>query len=115
MLNPETQEQIALFDWIRLKPDLHPYSIHIPNEGRRSKFNGWILKRMGMRSGVSDVFIAVPRGTFHGVWIELKAGKNKATANQTKFIVDMLKQGYYAQVCMGAEEAIEVITSYLAL
>ncbi len=115
MLRPESSEQIALFDWIRLQPKISPYAFSIPNEAKRNPITGRIMKRMGMRSGVSDVFIAIPNKTAHGLFIELKAGKNKATASQLEFIKDVRYQGYEAEVCIGSIEAIKVITKYLKL
>lgn len=114
MLRPESAEQIALFDWIRLKPDLSPYAFSIPNESKRSVITGAILKRMGLRAGVSDLFIAIPRTPHHGLFIELKAGKNKATPSQLEFIKDMRSQGYRAEVCVGCDEAIKLITEYMS-
>ena len=113
MLRPESSEQIALFDWIRLKPDLSKYAFSIPNESKRNPITGHIMKRMGMRSGVSDLFIAIPTAPYHGLFIELKAGKNKATPSQLEFIKDMRSQGYCAEVCVGAEAAIKLIMDYL--
>ncbi len=117
-LKPETLEQIKLFNWIRANPVLSKCAIHIPNEGQRSKVMGYTLKLMGMRAGVSDVFIAYPTKAMSGLWIELKAknakGKyGKPTDNQVKFINDMTAMGYIAKVCNGADEAIAVIRNYL--
>ena len=113
MNHPESQEQIALFDWIRLQPTLSAYAFSIPNESKRSPQLGYRLKRMGMRAGVSDLFIAIPREPYHGLFIEMKAGSNKATPTQLQFIKDMRKQGYEAEVCWGAKSAIEAILNYL--
>ena len=30
------------------------------------------MKRMGFKNGVSDCFLAVPKGGFAGLWIEMK-------------------------------------------
>ncbi len=117
-LKPETVEQIKLFDWIRMNPKLRYCSLHIPNEGKRSPVMGNILKRMGMRGGVSDIFIAYPTTKYHGLWIELKAKNaagqyNKPTIKQIVFIEDMRIMGYEAIVCNGADMAINVIMQYL--
>lgn len=115
----ETLEQIAFFDYLKLaKKELVPYVMHIPNEGKRNVWIGKQLKDMGMRPGVSDIFAAVPRGTYHGLWIELKAKRadgryGKATIEQLIFIDDMLHQGYQAKVCNGCDEAIRVLLEYL--
>ena len=117
-LKPETIDQIKVFDWIRLHKQLRFCSFHIPNEGKRSVSMGALLKRMGMRAGVSDIFIAYPKNGKSGLFIELKAKTssgiyNKATATQLQFIDDMLAMGYDAVVCNGADCAIDKIKNYL--
>ena len=111
----ERDEQIKLFQWIKLNPKIKPFALYIPNDGKRSPQLGAIYKRMGLRPGTSDIFIAMPNKTktHHGLWIELKWGKNKATPAQLEFINDMRSQGYYAEVVWGADDAIQLIKDYL--
>jgi hypothetical protein len=109
----ERDEQIKLFQWIRLHPNIKPYALFIPNDGKRSPLLGAIYKRMGLRPGTSDIFIAIPNKTHHGLWIELKWRKNKATPAQLEFIEDMTRQGYAAHVIWGADDAIKQIEQYL--
>ena len=71
----EAQEQKALFTWAELSlgkyPDLK-WMYHIPNEGKRSKSNGAELVRQGLKKGVPDICLPVPRGKYHGLYIEMK-------------------------------------------
>lgn len=113
-MNYEEIEQCALFDWIRTQKKIYPYAFHIANERKCSPYRGKILKKMGVKSGVSDIFIAIPSKNFHGLWIEMKAGKNTLTPNQKQFLMDMKSQGYEAQCCYGFDEAKVVIEEYLA-
>lgn len=103
----ERQHQITVIDWLKLATDL-PY-IHTANERRCSPQQGAMLKRMGVRAGVSDIFI--PRATelFHGAWIELKVGRNKPTPAQLQFMGDMIAEGYYAACAYDADECILMI------
>lgn len=112
-ITPETAEQICLFDWIRTQPHIEPYAMHIANERRCSIQQGKILKRMGVKAGVADIFVAIPRGIYHGLWIELKAGKNKATPLQKEFLANMAKQGYLTACVTGYENAREIIENYI--
>lgn len=114
-MTPETVEQIKLFDWIRKQPHIEPFAIHIANERSCSIAQGKILKRMGVKAGVSDIFVAIPVGNYHGLWIELKAGKNKATELQQQFLANMTRQGYLSACVVGYEAAREVIETYLNL
>lgn len=114
-LPPETIEQIKLFDWIRSRPDLEPFTIHIANERQCSVQHGRILKRMGVKAGVADIFLAVPIGNYHGLWLELKAGNNKATEKQKLFLANMTQKGYMSACVTGYEAAREVIETYLTM
>lgn len=112
-LKPEQIEQIIVFDWIR-HHKLDDYAFHIANERKASPQAGALLKRMGVKSGVSDIFIAIPSNGFHGLWLELKAGKNRPTESQIKFLEDMRSKGYEALWCTGADKAKQIITDYLS-
>lgn len=71
---------------------------------------------MGTRKGVSDLFLAIPRNGFHGLWIEYKAEPPLAapvTPEQQEWIDKMLGQGYAATVCKGCDQALDVIRKYL--
>lgn len=93
-------------------PELE-YMHHIPNGGKRDKRTAVALKRQGVKAGVPDICLPVARNGYHGLYIELKAGKNKATKNQEKWQVFLNDQGYYAVICYGWREAAKVIEEYL--
>lgn len=112
-IKPEQIEMIKIFDWIR-KNNLAEFAFHIANERKSSQQAGSLLKRMGVKSGVSDIFIAIPSNEFHGLWLELKAGKNRPTESQMKFLEDMRSKGYEALWCTGADKAKQIITDYLS-
>ena len=109
----ERDEQIKLFQWFRLHPALKRHAVYIPNDGKRSPQLGAVYKKMGLRPGTSDIFIAVPRGQYHGLWIELKFGKNKPTPAQLQFLEDMRENNYKCEVIWGADAAIQFIEDYL--
>ncbi len=60
-----------------------------------------------------DINLPVARGGYHGLYIELKAGKNKTTRKQEEWIAALRQQGYHVSVCYGWEEAKETIENYL--
>ena len=112
----ESEEQIALFDWAGYLVKQHPelaLLYHIPNGGHRHRTTAIRLKAEGVKSGVPDVCLPVARGGFHGLYIEMKAGKNKPTDNQRRWLEDLTEQGYYAAVCHGWEAASEILLKYL--
>ena len=134
----EHTEQVALFNWCKLMEGRHPQLaliFAIPNGGKRHIGTARKLKAEGVRSGVPDIFLACPRMPydFHdlivgdantvgfsdevkfGLFIELKAGKNKPTKNQLKWIEDLRAERYEVEVCYGFLEAKAVIENYLRL
>jgi len=72
------------------------------------------LKAMGLRPGVSDLFLAWPSGPHHGAWFEMKKiGARAPGAEQVAFLLNMHKQGYYADVCYGFDEWVHSVTRYM--
>ena len=109
----EDLDQIAIFDWIRKNPYIEPFCFHIANERKCSPQQGAKLKSMGVKAGVSDIFVAIPKNGYHGLFIELKHGKNKPNANQLIFLDNMNQQGYLAKLSYGIVETIDLIKNYL--
>ena len=112
----EGNEQETLFDWAALArcrfPELD-LLYHIPNGGSRNRLEAANLRRQGVKSGVPDLCLPVARGGYHGLYIEMKYGKNKTSENQNKWLVDLRAQDYAIAVCYGWQEAQQVITDYL--
>ena len=104
MKRSETTEQIGLINWARANEEYVPelrLLHHIPNEGIRT--NGPVLKAAGMKTGVPDLSLPVPRRGFHGLYIEMKFGKGKTTKAQEEFMALLREQGYKTAVAYGAE------------
>lgn len=111
----ESNEQIAAMDWLRLQyPHVAEHTLHIGNERKSSPYAGYIMKRMGVLKGASDLFIAWPREPYHGLFIELKSKSGKPTVSQLEFMNRMRKVGYHTAICYGAQEVIATITEYLS-
>lgn len=114
----ESSEQISLFEWCEYSNGKYPelkLLFHIPNGGYRSAATAGRMKAEGVKAGVPDLFLPVSRGGYHGLFIEMKAGKNKATLLQRQWLEDVKAQGYCAEVCVGWEEASKILTDYLNL
>jgi len=115
MKQTESQHQRALFEWIRTKQvrdDRYSKIFAIPNGGKRDIRTAANLKREGVLSGVWDIFIPMPNYKLCGLWIEMKAGKNKLTANQKQFR-EGLTSYYRFEVCYTWIEAKEIIEEWL--
>lgn len=114
----EAQEQRFLFQWANLAQQKYPelkLMHHIPNGGKRDVKTAINLKHEGVKAGVPDICLPVARGKFHGLYIELKVGKNKPTPKQLEWIYSLEQEGYAVKVCYGWLEARETIENYLSL
>lgn len=119
----EHDEQVSLFRWAEVAAARYPELalLHaVPNAGgytggyRQNARRVAAMLREGVRPGVPDICLPVARKGFHGLYIELKYGKNKATQAQTWWLDALSRQGYYSHVCRGWEEARATIESYLS-
>ena len=86
---------------------------HVPNGGSRNRIEAANLKRQGVKEGVPDLCLPVPKNGYHGLYIEMKFGKNKTTKDQEEWLKRLSQYGYKTAVCYGAEEAREVIKEYI--
>lgn len=124
----EDNEQKAILAWARWQKwadgKLADYLHHSPNGGARSGREGANFKRMGTKAGFPDLFLFIPRGGYHGLFIELKRPKGRTKDGKTRqagkvselqqAMIDRLNaQGYKAVVAYGATGAIDEIKAYL--
>lgn len=112
----EHDEQVALFQWADMHSRRWPCLARmfaIPNGGKRAALTAVRLKAEGVKAGVPDVFLPWPVGGWCGLWIEMKYGSNKTTAEQRDWLAWLGINGYKTAVCWGAEEAQRVIEDYL--
>lgn len=113
----EHEEQCALFEWAAYQDGFWPELrlMHaIPNGGKRDKVTAARLKAEGVKPGVPDICLPVPRGDKHGLYIEMKRRKGgSVSADQLKWLDNLMRQGYECHVCRGCEEARSVILDYL--
>lgn len=86
----------------------------IPNGGHRHKKTAARLKAEGVKAGVPDLFVAEPRGAFHGLYLEMKrrAG-GRASPAQVERVRELRTRGYAALFCRGADEAWAAVELYL--
>lgn len=113
-LQPEQIDHINVVNWFSFNfPELADDFHHFANERRCSIQQGKLLKRMGVKKGVADFFLAFPQGRHAGLWIELKVGKNKPTKEQIAFAERKTYRGYQCAIVWGREAACEIILSYL--
>lgn len=87
---------------------------HIPNQGAHgSPITGMHLKRMGVRKGMNDYMLCVPRNGFNGLFLEIKAKSGKTSPEQLKIHAMHKGNGYAVEVAKSFDEAQKVIHNYL--
>jgi hypothetical protein len=112
----EHNEQRAFFEWVAVQKNIHPelkMMFAIPNG-----FMSTIRQRSkmvveGMQSGVPDIFLAVAKKNYHGLFMEMKIKGGRISPNQQDWLKRLDEQGYYDSVCYSADEAIELVKWYL--
>jgi hypothetical protein len=113
----EERIQVAVFKWAADNEKLYPelctlYAI--PNAGKRSSYSGARLRESGLRAGVPDLCLPVPRGGFGSLYIELKKGDTSRVSLSQKIWVNRLRaHGSYAVVCRSYQDAIKTLELYL--
>lgn len=120
MLDIEHHEQVLVANWLRDRKILFTAS----TQGMKLPFKVAVkLKAMGYRAGTADLLIFEPRGVYHGLFIEMKRPniphlgikKGKPSLEQIRFLVQAALRGYAAVFCYGSDDAISMISRYLAL
>ena len=119
----EHDEQCAVVKWFKLQyPNYSECIMAIPNgshlAGTKQQRFAKVAraKKEGMKNGVSDLFIAVPYGGYHGMWLEMKdKGKTQCAVSkeQKAHLALMTEFGYYSVWAAGFDAAKEQIQSYL--
>jgi hypothetical protein len=118
----EHQEQAALIRWAAMSEHQHPelrLLFAIPNGGARSKAAAGKLKAEGVRPGIPDLCLPVPRGGYSALYIELKVPaspgkpKGRETSTQRDMRLALTEAGNHCVVCWGWIEARDAIELYL--
>lgn len=114
----EATEQERVINWATFYAKDFPeldLLYHVPNGGSRNQLEAANLKRQGVKAGVPDLVLPVPRQQFHGLYVEMKWGKNTTTEKQDWWLEQLRQQGYKTAVCWSAEEAMDVIANYMGI
>ena len=115
----ESPEQRIAFEYMRVvHPSAFRVAFHVPNGGKRDEITAAKLKREGVRPGVPDIHVALARGGYFGLWIEMKAKPphNAAVSpNQKEWIEKLTFEGYRVVMCKGYGEFKKAIDEYMGL
>lgn len=127
----EHAEQRALFCWLNYLaynwyPELR-FVYAVPNGGKRgdseqsAKIAGGMMKAEGMKKGVPDLFVPIPR--FHvshnrhycGFYVEMKTanGGDGGSKEQHEYLAFLSDQGYATYIANGWQAAATAIREYM--
>jgi len=113
----ESEEQQLVITWAKWQEKAHPELrwLHaIPNGEWRNIVTARRLIGEGVKKGVPDLCLPVPRGLYHGLYIEMKRLKGSRESDEQKEWLEYLNSaGYLAITCKGADIAINAILDYL--
>ncbi|MCC6192092.1 MAG: VRR-NUC domain-containing protein [Anaerolineales bacterium] len=114
----EHAEQSAFFQWVAAAagriPELRLFYA-IPNGGWRALTTARRLSAEGLRAGVPDTHLPVPRGGYAGLWIEFKHGRNTLSPEQREWVAALEGLGHCVRVCRDSRQAIAATEDFLGL
>ena len=115
-LFPETLLQIDIVNWFKLQyPRLYPLLMASAGGLKTTITSGKLMKAMGYKAGTFDLFLAVPRNGYHGLFVEIKTNKkySKASDSQKKMQELLESQGYRAVILKGFDKIVDEFREYL--
>jgi hypothetical protein len=116
MKHLEDDLQAACITWFDLQyPKIKNLLFHVPNGGNRNIIEAARLKKQGVRAGVSDLILLIPKGQFHGMIIEMKSEKGKTSILQDEWLKLVDNMEYYTIVCNSFDLFRAKINEYLSL
>lgn len=107
----ETALHIAVCEYVAYQyPEILIH--HSPNEGKRTPFERYLIKRMNVSSGFPDLMLVdVKQNKI--LYLELKFGKNKLTANQSNWLKSLsLLNNVKCDTAWHFNTAIDIIDNY---
>ena len=117
----EDSLQIECVRWFTLQyPEYSALLHHSPNGGARSKVEGAIFKKMGVRPGFPDLFLYVPREYapgkwYHGLAIEMKTEERGSRQSDVQKLWEkrLSGMGYVYCVARTVDNFISICEEYL--
>lgn len=88
MLRTEASEQEAVITICKFMENRYPelkLLHHCPNGGKRDRVSAAVLKRQGVKAGVPDLHLPVPKGQYASLYIEMKYGDGRLQKEQKDF------------------------------
>ncbi|QFT40043.1 VRR-NUC domain protein (plasmid) [Vibrio sp. THAF191c] len=108
--------QVRIFYTLEVDyPDEYEFAFAVPNGGHRSKRSASLISYEGQKKGTPDVFIPIPKGIYHGMFLEVKTEKGTASKDQKSKAELYRQMGYYVVIAKGYDACMAQLTQYFAL
>lgn len=116
MRDVEHRLQCACVKWFRMQyPEYARLLFAIPNGGARDAITGRRMKEEGVVAGVADMFLAMPCGQRHGLFIEMKTGKGVQSNPQKEFQKSVTAAGYDYVIARSIEEFMYYVNGWIGI
>lgn len=113
-LTKEDRLHHSILEFIKLS---YPKAVvaHPPNEGRRTPFERFKAKYLGISSGLPDILIFTPNvHGYNGLALEVKIKPNRMTASQLKWHEQLFKCHWQCACVYDLDIAMEIIDTYFS-
>lgn len=115
-MKPQTESQIQkdCVRWFRLQyPAIEALFFAVPNGGARNAWTAKIMKDEGVRAGVADLVLLLPRSGFAYLCIEMKKPGGRQSESQIEFQKMAEKaRGRYV-ICHSLDEFVKAVREYI--
>lgn len=112
----ESQIQKQCVRWFRARyPDVEQLFFAVPNGGVRNAWTARIMKEEGVRAGVSDLILLIPKGGFASLLIELKTSVGRQSESQKEFERMARKMRNKYVLCRSLDEFKKEVIEYLGV
>lgn len=115
MRHEESDLQCTCVRWFGLQyPKLRELLYAVPNGGFRNPHEAMRFKMEGVRAGVPDLCLAVKRGEYGALYVELKTKEGRLSEQQKNWAIKAREAG--GQSCATVrsfDEFREVVNGYL--
>lgn len=106
---PEQELQKSCVIWLEMQRRVGKLTyFHVPNGGKRSKREAWILKGLGVRAGVPDLVIGFPGG--RTLYVELKAPTGSSVSQaQKEFHEELTRMGFVVNIVRTLDQLMNAV------
>ena len=114
MKHEESDMQQACIKWFDYQYSNKAILLYaVPNGGSRNVREAVRLRKEGVRRGVADLFLSIPRKGLNGLYLEAKTAKGRQSEFQKNFEKMVIAEGYGYRIFRSLNEFINVVEDYL--